>query len=201
MTAEEKAAKRAEIKLKYQEFMKCYPLDTKSLADEIWADITGYEGEYQISSYGRVKSFYLGKEHILKPEQNGHGYLSVRLSKNGSHKHFYIHIMVARAFIPNPENKPEVNHRDGIKFNCHVSNLEWATHSENGKHAFQNGLRRHKTGEDNWKSHMKNADARYCREVCIPGDKEFGIKALAEKFSVSYDCMRGIIRGKTYKNA
>lgn len=199
MTAEEKAAKRAEIKLKYQEFMKCYPLDPKSLADEIWADITGYEGLYQISSYGRVKSFHFGKEHILRPAHNEKGYLKVHLVNGTNHKNAYIHIMVARAFIPNPENKPEVNHSDGIKLNCHVSNLEWATSSENNKHAFREGLNRQAKGENHPKAKLTNEQADWCRKVYTPYDSKFGMTALSKKFSVSTSCIDAIVNGNSYR--
>ena len=203
MTAEEKAAKRAEIKLKYQEFMKCYPLDTKSLADEIWADITGYEGEYQISTYGRIKSFKngRGREMILVPLYNDNGYLQISLCHEGKHQIFSIHVLVARAFVPNPDKKPQVNHQDGNKWNCHFENLKWATRSENMKHAYAMCLATPRRGGDNYKASLTNEEARYCREVCIPGDKEFGIKALAERFGISTSCMGLIIRGKTYKDA
>ena len=201
MTAEEKAARRAEIKAKYREFMKCYPLDTQSLADEIWADIEGYEGEYQISTYGRIKSFKNGREIIMRPLPTRNGYLNILLCKDGRHKNFSVHVLVGRAFIPNPDGKPELNHVDGEKFNCHVSNLEWSNRSENNKHAFETGLNRQAKGENNCWAKMTNEDARYCRGVCIPGDREFGISALARKFGISQRCMSLIIQGKTYKDA
>lgn len=201
MTAEEKAARRAEIKAKYREFMKCYPLDPQSLADEIWADIEGYEGDYQISTYGRIKSFKNGREIIMRPLPTRNGYLNILLCKNGRHKNFSVHVLVGRAFIPNPDGKPELNHIDGEKFNCHVSNLEWSNRSENNKHAFQTGLNRQKRGGDNPKAGLSNEDARYCREVFKPHDKKFGCKALAEKFGISLGCMGNLLHGKTYKNA
>lgn len=200
MTAEEKAAKRAEIKLKYKEFMKCYPLDTKSLADEIWADITGYEGEYQISTYGRIKSFKNGREIIMRPLPTRNGYLNILLCKDGRHKNFSVHVLVARAFIPNPDNKQEVNHIDGEKFNCHVSNLEWSNRSENNKHAFRIGLKKQLHGGDNPKANLTNEDARYCREVFKPWDKNFGLKALARKFGVSKECIRRIVHYTAYRD-
>lgn len=102
--------------------------------EEIWLPIVGYEGLYEVSNMGRVKS--LGndrdrKEKILKPGNNGHGYLLVRLCKNRKGKWFLVHRLVAEAFIPNPDNLPCINHKDECKTNNQVSNLEWCTHKYN----------------------------------------------------------------------
>lgn len=99
---------------------------------EIWKDIKGYEGLYQISNYGRVKSLGNGnsnnsKERILKPAKLKDGYLYVILSKQGKRKGFKIHRLVAQAFIENPNNYPQVNHKDEDKTNNNVSNLEFCT--------------------------------------------------------------------------
>ena len=91
---------------------------------EIWKDIEGYEG-YQVSNMGRVRSFKYGKVRILKPVANKNGYLKVQLYKNNSLKTIFIHRLVAMAFIPNPNNLPQVNHKDEDKTNNIVSNLEW----------------------------------------------------------------------------
>ena len=99
--------------------------------DEIWRDIDGYECLYQISNKGSVKSLKCGKERILKPKLNGSGYLKVGLCKNGSVKQFQPHRLVAQAFIQNPYNLPEVNHKDENKKNNCVENLEWIRHIDN----------------------------------------------------------------------
>lgn len=105
---------------------------------EEWRDIAGYEGIYQVSSMGNVRSldrmggnnhFYKGC--VLKKRLKKAGYLQVQLCKNSEHKFFAIHRLVAIAFIPNPNNKPTVNHLDEDKTNNNVYNLEWATHREN----------------------------------------------------------------------
>lgn len=104
------------------------------MQEEIWKDIEGYEGLYKISNYGRVKSFYgkRGKSvRILKPSSAGSGYSQVHLWKDGEMSRVYIHRLVANSFIPNPENKPEVNHRDEDKRNNYFENLEWSTREEN----------------------------------------------------------------------
>lgn len=118
---------------------------------EIWKDIVGYEGLYQISSFGRVKSLKFGKERILSTSPNGSGYLNVVLCKKGF-KPFNggTHRLVALHFIDNPENKEQVNHIDGCKTNNKVENLEWNTSSENTQHSYDVGLS--KKGKDSTSS-------------------------------------------------
>ena len=96
---------------------------------EIWRDIEGFDG-YQISNEGRVRSFKRGKEKILKAQINK-GYLQLELRKNGVRKKEFIHRLVAQAFIPNPQNLPEVNHKDENKTNNCVENLEWCDRKYN----------------------------------------------------------------------
>lgn len=99
--------------------------------DEIWLDIEGYEGLYQISNKGRVKSLYKGSERILRPAIDRYGYYKIMLYNDGVRKTFTIHRLVAQAFIPNLYNKPQINHLDENKLNNCVYNLEWATAKEN----------------------------------------------------------------------
>lgn len=104
---------------------------------EIWKDIAGFEGFYQISNYGRVKSLRRYKsnwskkqivnEKIKRYSDNGHGYIIVPLSKNNKQKMFYVHRLVAIAFLQNPLNLPEINHKDENKSNNKIDNLEWCT--------------------------------------------------------------------------
>lgn len=121
---------------------------------EIWKDIEGYEGKYQVSNFGRVKtlphtisytnrygntSYAVVPEKIRQPATSGSiarhsGYISVVLKSNNKSYRRYIHRLVAKAFIPNPSNKEQVNHKDGNKRNNRVDNLEWATPSENLRH-------------------------------------------------------------------
>ena len=95
------------------------------MTEEIWCPIKGYEGLYEVSYQGRVKSLKFGKERILKPLRHTSGYLQVNLCKNGEVKHCLVHRLVAQTFIPNPDNLPEVNHKDENKTNNKVSNLEF----------------------------------------------------------------------------
>lgn len=95
---------------------------------------------YSIDENGRVWSHVI--QRFIKHQMNKHGYLTVKLSKDGKKTHKSIHRLVAEAFIPNPENKKEVNHINGIKTSNYVDNLEWATRSENARHCWNNGLQK-----------------------------------------------------------
>jgi hypothetical protein len=102
-----------------------------ALPNEVWNSVEGYE-EYQVSTMGNVKSFYNGKEKILKPRKDKNGYLVVNLWKNGKGKTYKVHRLVAEAFLPNPDNKPQINHLSEFeKANNHYSNLSWVTPKEN----------------------------------------------------------------------
>ncbi|MBD1379088.1 NUMOD4 domain-containing protein [Metabacillus arenae] len=105
---------------------------------EIWKDVSGYEGKCMVSNLGNIKS--IKKDKILSPKNNHDGYLRIQLWEKCKVKFVSIHRLVAEAFIPNPENKPFVNHVNGVK-NCNtVENLEWVTQRENINHAWENGL-------------------------------------------------------------
>ena len=106
--------------------------------DEIWHDIEGYEGLYQISNKGRVKRLLGPSERILRPWDNGYGYMIIGLFKNGMHKRIRVHRLVAIAFVPNPHNLPEVNHKDENKKNNCVENLEWCDRVYNVNYGTRN---------------------------------------------------------------
>ena len=118
---------------------------------EIWKDIEGFEGLYQVSNLGRVKSLGNGltwkTERILKTVRTKDGYLKLVLSKNNVRKYFRVHRLVAQAFIPNPDNLPEVNHKNEDKTDNRVENLEWCTLDYNiryGTHFKRSGKARRK---------------------------------------------------------
>ena len=98
---------------------------------EEWKLIPGYDGKYEVSDWGRVRSYKRQKERILSPGKDKNGYYQVSLCKDGKEKHCIIHRLVAEAFISNPNNLPEVNHKDEDKRNNHVTNLEWCSREYN----------------------------------------------------------------------
>lgn len=114
--------------------------------EEIWKPVVWYEGRYEISNLWRVKTLLLNNNSypnwwIVKSFTNNWWYNRLRLWINNSHKWFTIHRLVSDAFIPNPENKTYINHKNGIKHDNRVDNLEWVTQWENIKHAYRTWLR------------------------------------------------------------
>lgn len=114
------------------------------MSKEIWEDIAGYEGLYQISNFGRVKSLkkwdvnkrtFIDEEKMMKPSDNGHGYLIVSLRKERKRKNHYVHRLVAFAFVENVNNDNYVNHIDYDSRNNKADNLEWCTQKENVHHS------------------------------------------------------------------
>ena len=158
--------------------------------------IEGYDG-YLISKEGEVWSERSNK--LLSPFPDKKGYLLCNLYLNGKRKQHKIHRLVALTFIPNPENKPQVNHIDGNKSNNHISNLEWASPKENIKHAWNSGLANSISGVRRTDSKLSEEDLKYIRENYVPKSKEFGGRAMASKFGVSPSVISNVVNGKTYK--
>ena len=173
----------------YNALMKFYPLTTDDLDGEIWKPISDYDG-YEVSNFGRVKSFKYNSPRILKPELRG-----VYLSVNLYNKHFQVHRLVALAFIPNPDNKPQINHIDGHKLNNYAGNLEWTTASENIQHAFATGLKIAMQGEDNVRAKFTSEQVIYIRS----NPDNLTIKEFAEKLGVDLKTITRIQLGQRYK--
>lgn len=162
---------------------------------EVWKSVKNYEGIYEVSNIGRVKSLKFGKEKILK-QVIIKGYCCLDLCKNGNIKRVKIHRLVLLAFIQNHENKLEVNHIDGNKKNNNVSNLEWNTASENKKHALLTGLRIMPNGGIHHNSKLNENDVLKIREM----GKNTIHKIISEKFNVSKSVVTNIINRKSWKH-
>lgn len=156
---------------------------------EIWKPIDGFEGLYEVSNMGNIKRLQKTitdkyrnrnvKEKIMTPRKSK-DYLTICLHRDDDSKECRIHRLVAQAFIPNPENKPQVNHKDGNKQNNCVDNLEWNTQSENMKHAYKLGLKKSST---KGKFGTLNATS-----------KKVGQYDLNGKFIKEWDCIQEVKR-------
>jgi len=171
---------------------------------EIWKDIFGYEGYYQISNYGNIRSldrtytdsinrvvFKKGKEQKKYIRRN---YYSVWLNKNNKSTPFSIHRLVALHFICNYKNKKYVNHIDGNKLNNHFLNLEWCTPKENTNHAIKNNLIVFNSGENSRCVKLKENQVFYILNSNLTQQE------LADKFNVSRSNISAIRRGKSWKD-
>lgn len=165
--------------------------------NEIWKNIKGYENRYMVSNLGRIKRLPNGKginsRELIKSTNRltKDGYVKITLP-NGEKS---LHRLVAEAFIPNPENKETVNHKDGNKLNNCADNLEWATRSEQLYHAYKLNLR--EPMHNNRK--LADSDVNFIRSNFKKYDKNFSITALANKFHVSNTTIKNIIQNKYYK--
>lgn len=175
---------------------------------EIWKPVLNYEGLYEISNLGRLKSLdrrAKKKDGSLgfKPEKifkrtiiKNKNYRQYNLTKNKKANLHYAHRLVATAFIPNPENKPQVNHLDGIKDNNKVENLEWCTCSENIKHSHRLGLSSNK-GKSLGKS---NLSPHIVAEIKFLLRKGVSVRELSEKFNTSKSNIYSIKAGRVWSN-
>jgi hypothetical protein len=140
---------------------------------EIWKPLKDYEGLYEISNMGRVRSLIKKgntKQQIRKTGLDvATGYINIMLRKNNKPLTKRVHRLVAEAFVPNLDNKPVVNHKDGNKKNCKADNLEWMTYSENTLHSFKNGLQRKVFGDKNYITKIKDQDVLKIRELINQG--------------------------------
>ena len=169
---------------------------------EIWKDVVGYEGLYMVSNKGNCKRIELfgkplKKIRLRKLAINQEGYCRVFLSNYNTKKTFSIHRLVAQAFIPNPENKPYVNHIDSNPSNNKVNNLEWVTAKENVKHAMQKGrMSFFKKGENNKLAVLKDKDIILIRKM--NGKKTQ--KEIAKIFNISQCHVSEIVRRLQWKH-
>lgn len=181
-----------------------------AMKKEIWKDIKGYEGFYQISNLGKVKSLKRTisfrrngvnntikvKTIILSPGKYRGGYLQVSLNKRGKGTTNKMHRLVGQAFIPNPENKPCINHLNGIKTNNYAQNLEWCTYEENNRHAIKHKLNQMQ-GEHHPLSKLTEIEVLEIRKLRKKGYK---IILLANKFNICKGNVSLITSRKAWKH-
>jgi hypothetical protein len=172
---------------------------------EKWFPVTGYEDLYLVSNLGRVRSLDRTVVHadnrirsfparILSPRKNSKtGYHQVGLHRSNKNKMVYVHRLVADAFIPNPENKRCVNHKDGARSHNSVENLEWSTHSENTMHAHATGLAKALRGEEVW-----NAKVTYQSAQALRDDVWAVIETWAKANDVHTQAAWDIIAGRNW---
>jgi len=170
---------------------------------EIWKDIEGFEGIYQVSNFGRIKSldryiqertgrmknnFVKGK--ILSPKKKK--YYEVSLARNQCIKQVFVHRLVAEAFIVNGDSKPQVNHKDGDKYNNNVYNLEWCTAKENVTHAIYTGLTRIRKGDERHNTVIPDIDIELIRFL----KNKLSYRDLAYFFNTTASYINGIISNR-----
>lgn len=153
---------------------------------EKWKDIEGYEGLYQVSNTGKIKS--LKNNIIMKQTDDKDGYKKIVLSNNGSRGYYRVHRLVARSFIHN-NGFPFVNHKNGIKHDNCVDNLEWCTQSHNERHAYDTGLKCTK---------LKAQDVLKIRELYNTGN--YTMRFLANKFNTAYSHVNSIIHRRKWRH-
>jgi hypothetical protein len=160
------------------------------LPDEIWLDVVGYEGLYKVSNLGRILSVKTRDKIMIS--SNTKGYRRIGLHKNGENTMHFVHTLVGMAFIPNPENKPTVNHKWGIKDDNRASELEWATDEEQMQHAYKLGLQKPKRAELCPTSKLTNAQAI---EICNSHKSD---TELSKIYNVARKTINHVRLGKTY---
>lgn len=179
-------------------------IDENGRADEeAWKSVVGYEGVYEVSSLGNVRRCgrNVGGRAEYRPRRivvSKAGYCVVHLSQNGRKEMQKVHRLVAEAFLPNPDGKPCINHKDASKRNNAVENLEWCTHLENNVHAIRNGLRGFRSdrryGEKSYHCKLSEADVAEIKR--IRGEEGFSQSKLANMFRVGQTQIGRILRGE-----
>lgn len=168
---------------------------------EIWKRIPNYS-KYEASSTGYIKTFNWkgsGKTKIMKPAIDGSGYLRTMLIRDDGITHtIKVHRIIAQTFIDNPENKPEVNHKNGIKTDNSINNLEWCTRTENIRHCIDNGWMVAHHGEKNGFSILKEYQVREIRDKFEP--RVYTRKMLAKEYGVKESTIKDIVIGKSWKH-
>ena len=175
---------------------------------EVWKDVVGYEGLYEVSNKGNVYSVErmdaLGREQggrVLKTKYNNRGYLMVSLYKNGKQKTRYIHRLVAGAFIPNPNGYSEINHRDENKVNNYANNLEWCTREYNNNHGTRNERMAQAQSKKVKAVNIKTNEVIKFNSTAEAGRKGYSVGGVSQACRGTYKTNTGklIGDGRTYK--
>ncbi len=163
---------------------------------EVWKDINinNVNSGYRASNFGQIKN---SKDQIMSYYVNNSGYYCIKLSMNDIKYNFLVHRLVAQAFIPNPDNKPQVNHKDGNKLNNWVDNLEWVTAEENMKHAALNKLLNCKNGSDNPFAKHNNDQIHYACKLLETG--KYTLSEISNITKVKYRTLWGIVNDNKWK--
>jgi len=183
------------------------PCAIKDLDGEIWKSVLGHEGFYSVSNRKRVKSLYRnivkadGKkythlEKILSIKISKQGYNQLKIRDENGRKTVKLYRLVAEAFIPNPDNKPCVNHINGIKTDDRVENLEWTTYSENAQHAWDTGLNTRRIGELNKSSKLKENQVL---EI-LKNNRKLTRIELSKEYNVSKTLIDKIVQRKVWQH-
>jgi hypothetical protein len=166
---------------------------------EIWKTILESD-LYEISNKGNFRRKFHNNRKLHK---NKKGYLNATIYPEGKNNPcicLKIHRLVAQAFLPNPDNKIQVNHKDCNKENNNVDNLEWISNEENFKHAIKNNRLKFKYAQEHPECRFTVEEIEYIRKVYIAHHNIYGCRALARKFKVSHTTIRDIIHNTTYKS-
>lgn len=165
---------------------------------EIFISIIGFDGFYQISNYGRVKSLRFNKERIIKSFIGTGGYLHTQIKNNCVMHNLSIHRLVAKHFISNPDSKPDVNHIDGNKLNNRIENLEWCTKSENIRHSFKIGTHPRKIGTSN--SNVKITESQVLEIRKLYDGKGISMRELANKYGLGKSSIYRIVNNISWSH-
>jgi len=169
--------------------------------EEEWKDVVGYENLFQVSNKGHLFSKRTNKILSQFITKKGYCVVSTRFGgRKGKNKVFRMHVLVAQAFLNNPNNYPIVNHKDSNKQNNNVNNLEWCTHQQNTLHAIAagtvNGTRMAELSKLSRK--LSFEQIKEFKENYIPLDRQYGMRSFARKFGVAHNCLSEILHGKSY---
>lgn len=165
---------------------------------EEWRDIKGWEGVYQISNSGNLKSLKFGKERILKKRYDAYGYVMYSLNKDGKSYQRKAHRLVLESFGEKIRGKEHVNHKNGVKGDNRIENLEWCTHSENIQHAFDVGLAKGMKGEKHPQCKLTKEQVVQIRNMYKPG--KVSQEAVAKLFGVDRKVVSDIYLGKSWSH-